>query len=150
MQTGSSTRIGSPGADAGCPGWIGPALGAAAIYLSVGILFALPASHVRAWRFGAWAVSAVVYATQVCYEHFRLRNSVHRSAAHVAFAAALGALGLAAAAVVYRLMNAQATQPAQALGFAVWPIITGIPAYLVAAALAAVLWKVAPDSICRP
>ena len=42
--------------------WFGTVVLVGAVYATVGIVFALPASHVRAWRFAAWVISAVAYA----------------------------------------------------------------------------------------
>ena len=55
--------------------WFRAVLLVGAVYALVGIVFALPASHMRAWRLAAWVVSGVAYATHVVYERFRLRNS---------------------------------------------------------------------------
>ena len=49
-----------------------------AFYAIVGIVFAIPAGHVRAWRLAAWVVSGVGYAIHLGYERFRLRNSFRR------------------------------------------------------------------------
>jgi len=37
------------------------------LYAFVGIVFAVPASHVKVWRLAAWLVSAVAYAAHICY-----------------------------------------------------------------------------------
>src|SRR5437667_348205 len=57
-----------------------------ALYALVGITFALPASHARAWRLAAWVVSGMVYAVHIGFERFRLRNSCLLTALHVASA----------------------------------------------------------------
>ena len=85
------------------PSWLRAILLVGAVYALVGILFALPASHVQTWRLAAWVVSGVAYAIHVGYERFRLRNSSLTAVLHVAWAAALGALGLAAGAIVHSL-----------------------------------------------
>ena len=63
-----------------------------ALYAVTGIVFAWPESHVRMWRFAAWLVSAVAYATHIAYEHFRMRSTPGRTARHVALAVALESL----------------------------------------------------------
>jgi hypothetical protein len=110
-------------------------------YALVGVVFAWPVAHARAWRLAAWAVSAVVYAIHIGYECFRLRNAPLRTAMHVAFAVALGALGLAVAANLHS-MGVPSTAGHRRLlliALAAWPAIAAVPAFLVALALAAML-----------
>ena len=100
-----------------------------AVYALVGVVFALPASHVHAWRLAAWGVSGVAYATHLGYERFRLRNALLSAALHVALAAALGALGLAVRAIAHSL-SATTTRQHQRLllvALVAWPVITGVP-----------------------
>ena len=101
-------------------------------YALVGIVFALPASHARAWRLAAWAVSALAYAIHLGYERFRLRNSSVSAALHVGLAAALGALGLAVGALAHSLSATTTSQHQRLLLVALvaWPVITGGPAFL--------------------
>ena len=103
-------------------------------YALVGILFALPTTHVRAWRLGAWAVSAVGYAAHIAYERFRLRNSPASAALHVALAVALGAFGLAVGANIHSLSAGSVNRQRQLLllSLAIWPVIAALPAFLVA------------------
>ena len=103
-------------------------------YALVGIAFAVPTSHVRAWRLTAWAVSAVGYAAHIAYERFRLRSSPGSAALHVALAAALGAFGLAIGANIHSLSAGSVNQHRQLLllSLAIWPVITALPAFLVA------------------
>ena len=104
-----------------------------AVYALVGITVALPASHAQAWRHAAWVVSGVAYAIHVGYERCWLRNSSLSSALHVAFGAALGALGLAIGAIVHSLSVTTSSQHQWLLLIALvaWPVITGVPAFLV-------------------
>lgn len=103
-------------------------------YALVGMVFAVPTSHVRAWRLAAWAVSAVGYAAHIVYERFRLRSSPGSAALHVALAAALGAFGLAVGANIHSLSAGSANRHRQLLllSLAIWPVITALPAFLVA------------------
>jgi hypothetical protein len=104
-----------------------------AVYAIVGITFAVPTSHARAWRLAAWVVSGVAYAIHVGYERCWLRNSSLSSALHVAFGAALGALGLAIGAIVHSLSVTTTSQHQLLLliALAAWPAITAVPAFLV-------------------
>ena len=104
------------------------------VYAFIGIVFAMPAGHVKAWRLAAWVLSAVAYGAHICYERFRLRNSPRSTAVHVALAAALGAFGLAVGANIHSL-SVESTREHRRLlllALGLWPIITGLPAFLVA------------------
>jgi hypothetical protein len=100
-------------------------------YAVVGVVFALPASHVRVWRLGAWLVSAAAYAAHIAYEHFGVRNAPRRAALHVALAGALGAFGLALMATIHSVLVASTSQHRRLLlvALVIWPIMTGLPAF---------------------
>jgi len=104
------------------------------VYASVGIVFAVPAGHVKIWRLAAWVVCAVAYAAHICYEHFRLRSSPRSGALHVGLAVALGAFGLALGANIHSLRLGSTSEHRRLLLLALglWPIITALPAFLVA------------------
>jgi hypothetical protein len=103
-------------------------------YSLVGITFAIPATHVQAWRLGAWAVSLIGFAAHIAYEHFRLRNAAVPAAVHVALAVALGAFGLAVGANIHAVSIGTSSQHRQLvlLSLGIWPVITAVPAFLVA------------------
>ncbi len=104
------------------------------VYALVGIVFAVPATHVRAWRLAAWMVSTIGYAAHIAYERFRLQNSPGSAALHVAFAVALGAFGLAVGANIHSLSTGSTNQhrPLLLLSLGIWPVITALPAFLIA------------------
>lgn len=112
------------------------------IYLVVGIVFAALAarasSHqgVVTWRLAAWVISGAAFVAQIAYEQARLGSSPRTSAFHAALAAALGAFGLAVAAVIHRHGVAG---PTGYVAFLVWPVIVFVPAFVAAFAVAAVL-----------
>ena len=114
--------------------WVGAAILLGVGYALVGIAFAVPASHVQAWRLAAWVVSAIGYAAHIAYERFRLQNSPGSAALHVAFAVALGAFGLAVGANIHALSTGSTNQHRQLLLFSlgIWPVMTALPAFLVA------------------
>jgi hypothetical protein len=120
--------------------WLGCVILAGVLYGFVGIVFALPSSHLRFWRLAAWAVSGVVYASHIGYEQLRLRNSRVDTALHAALSAGLGGLLLGVGAMVHA-----ATVPTHApywrflIAMVVWPIITFVPALLVALVITFVL-----------
>lgn len=92
------------------------------------------------WRLAAWVVSAAVYAAHIGYEHFRSGNSPRATALHAALAVAVGAFLLAVAATVHAgAVPSHAPYRRYLLALAVWPIVTAVPAFLVALAVAAVL-----------
>jgi len=121
-------------AQVGSKTWVRAALILGAVYALVGIGFALPAYHVKLWRLAAWVVSAIAYAAHVCYEHFRLRNSPRSAALHVASAVALGAFGLAVGANIHSLSLGSTNEHRHLLllSLGLWPVITAVPAFLVA------------------
>jgi vacuolar-type H+-ATPase subunit I/STV1 len=124
--------------------WVRAALLVGVLYLVTGLVFAALAksaasNQVRvAWRLAAWVISAAAFAAHIGYEQVRLRSSPRTTALHASLAVALGAFGLAVAAS----LHAQAVHrhfPAFAL--AVWPVLTALPAFVVALVAAAVLTR---------
>ena len=117
-----------------------------AVYVVVGILFgelAGGAASLRsrvAWRWAAWVVSAIAFGAHIAYEQVRLRRSPRATAFHAASAAALGAFGLAVAANVHAyLASAREHARALALSLVIWPVMTALPAFVVAFATATLL-----------
>src|SRR5213596_1062334 len=121
--------------------WVCAMILVAVSYVVIGIGFAALAKsdHVRLWRLAAWVASALVAAAHIGYEHYRLGSSPRPTALHAAGAVALGAFGLAVAANVHWLFAETHGQRSPVLALPVWPVIAGIPAFLVALAVAAVL-----------
>jgi hypothetical protein len=122
--------------------WIPVTLLAGVIYLVTGLVFAAlaagassPQGVVR-WRLAAWILSAAVFVAQIVYEQTRLASSPRTSAFHAALAAALGAFGVAVAAVIHRH---GAAGPKGYVAFLVWPVLVFIPAFVAAFAVATVL-----------
>ena len=87
-------------------------------------------------------VSAFVYAAHIGYEHFRIRSSPRSTALHVAFGAAVGAFGLAAAAIVHSLLTGTGNLRLLRIALLIWPLITAVPAFVVAFVLAVALAQV--------
>lgn len=123
--------------------WFAWALLAGILYLSIGVAFApLSVPSVFFWRLAAWMVSAVVYAAHIGYEHFRIRSSPHSTALHVAYGAAIGAFGLAAAANVHSLVTGTGNLRLLRIALLVWPLVIGVPAYVVAFVLVVVIARI--------
>ena len=127
--------------------WIAAAILIGVMYAVIGVVFAWPATHVRLWRLAAWLLSGAAYAAHIGYECFGLRNSPRRAALHVASAVAVGAFGLAVGATIHSLSVASTSQHRRLLliAFVAWPVMTGLPAFLVALGaselLARLPWK---------
>ena len=120
--------------------WFGTVILIGVLYGVIGIVFALPSNQVRMWRLAAWVISAAVYAAHIGYEHFKLRNGSRSTALHVAVAVGIGGFALAVAATVHSLFVPPNYQRWRfVLALVVWPVITALPAFLVALAVAAVL-----------
>src|SRR5438105_3718491 len=121
----------------------------AAVYLLIGIAFAefsdwatTNAMHLM-WRRLAWLVSGVGFAAHIAYGHLRLGNSRRTIAMHASIAAALGAGALAVAANLHEWMAASSYRPSIAIALVAWPLLTVVPAFVVAMIAAAVLnrWR---------
>lgn len=117
------------------------------VYVVVGYGSALldpsvPAQMRFTWRLAAWVGCGAVYVAHIAYEHFRLRSPIVVTALHVALAVAFGAFLLAIAATIHAV-----TVPSHAplwqflIALVAWPIITAVPAFVVALAIAAVLGR---------
>jgi hypothetical protein len=112
------------------------------VYLAVGVAFPNPSAADKnqfLWRLAAWVICAVAFAIHIGLEHFRFQNPARRTAFHVSVAVALGGFGLAAAANIHALAAGTGNRVLLALALVLWPLITGVPAFLVAFAIAAVL-----------
>jgi len=120
--------------------WFGTVILVGILYGVIGILFALPSNQVRVWRLAAWLLSAGVYAAHIWYEHFTLRNAPRTTAMHVATAVGIGGLALAVAATIHSLFVPPNYQRSRfLLALVVWPIVTAVPAFLVALVAGTVL-----------
>lgn len=119
---------------------IGVAILIGVLYGVIGVVFALPSGQVRTWRLAAWVVSAAVYAVHIGYELFRAHNSPRATALHAAMAVATGAFLLAVAATVHKtIVVSHAPYWRFLLALVLWPIITALPAFLVALVAGTVL-----------
>jgi uncharacterized membrane protein YoaK (UPF0700 family) len=118
----------------------------AAVYLVVGVALGAFASGstteaMRAtWRRLAWLISAIAFAAHIGYEQFGLGSSPRTTATRVSLAAALGACGLAVAANIHELWFAASYRRSLAIALVAWPLLTAIPAFVVAWVAAAALY----------
>jgi uncharacterized protein (DUF486 family) len=114
----------------------------AIVYPVVGIVFAFAASQGMAvfWRLAAWLVCVVAFAVHIWYEHFRLGSPPLRTALHVSLAVALGAFLLAIWINVHaRWSTAGHPRPFVFVALVVFPLVTGVPACVVALIVASLL-----------
>lgn len=118
---------------------------AGAVYLAIGVAFGALAgaatthAGVVTWRLAAWAASAVVYGAHIGHLRLRLGRSTASTAWHAALGAAIGAFGLAAVGPARAALVGGHGGPMWLLALVLWPLITGLPAFLVAYAAATLL-----------
>ena len=113
------------------------------LYLAVGLLSielagAADSNQMRSfWRLAAFVISGVIFVAHIAYEHFRFHNTARSTALHAAAAVALGAFALALAANIHDLGSASGYRPRMLIALVAWPLLTAVPAFLVALVLAA-------------
>jgi hypothetical protein len=93
-----------------------------------------------AWRLAAWLVSGAAFLAHIAYEHSRLRLPPRRIAGHVGGAVALGAFLLAVWVLAHGHWAAPGRQsPLAPLALVLFPLVTGVPGFLAAFVIAAIL-----------
>lgn len=124
--------------------WLGRALIYALIYIIVGVVFAQLAFHsgmlgARFWRLAAWLASAIAFGAHLQHERVTSARTIVAAGLHAATAAALGAFGLALAAIVHRQAAGLPRSGLLGAALIIWPVITFIPALLVGMAAATLM-----------
>lgn len=138
--------------DAYRPSWLPAAILAGVLYAVVGIVFSLLAgaasSHrgVLLWRWAAFAISGAVFAAHILIEHLRRGPPAAGTAWRVAVGVACGGFGLALWANLHELGSAAGFRPRMVVALVAWPLLTAVPAFVVALAAAAGLARVRPRS----
>ena len=131
--------------DSGGRRWLGRAMLVGMLYLAVAMASAALAGAAATeqlrffWRLSAFAISAVVFAAHIGHEHFRLRSPARPTAWHSSVAVACGGFALALVANVHDLGSASGYRPRMLIALVAWPLLTAVPAYIVALVAAAVL-----------
>lgn len=97
---------------------------------------------VKAWRLAAWLLSLVVFIAHLAVERRRRLRSVS-VARYVSGAVALGAMGVAALGPLRAHWGEPDRIRLALLSIVAWPILTGVPAFLVALTIGLVLDRVA-------
>lgn len=106
-------------------------------YLLIGIGTSMLAAEVsssvggKAWRLAAWLLSLVVFGVHLDIERGRDSRRV-RVAARVATAVAIGAFGVAALGPLRMHWSEPARLKLVMLSLVAWPVLTGVPAFVVA------------------
>jgi hypothetical protein len=99
-----------------------------------------PHTTVVAWRLAAWLVSALTFAAQIAYEHWRVRQGPLRGALHCSAGVALGAFLLAVWINARGYWDPSARHsPLAPLALVAFPLLTAVPALLVGLAALALL-----------
>jgi signal transduction histidine kinase len=118
--------------------WLTTAILIGLLYFAVGIAFGALAGAAASdqtqffWRLSAFIMSALVFAVHIAYEHFRLRNRPRSTAWHAAVAVACGGFALALMANIHDLGTAAGYRPRMLIALVAWPLLTGVPAFIVA------------------
>lgn len=117
------------------------------LYVVTGVTFATLAAasteRRSMLRLAAWVISAAAFAAHIWYEHARLRSSPRTTAVRVSLAVALGAFGVAVAANLHA--QAAPNHPRVVLALVLWPVVTALPAFVVALGAAALLARTRPS-----
>lgn len=123
--------------------WLVTAIFAGAVYSAVGRAAAALAAAATSdqmqffWRLSAFLISAVLFAAHIAHEHFRFHNKALPTASHASVAVAFGAFGLALMANLNELGSTSGFRPRMLIAPIAWPILTAVPAFIVALTLAA-------------
>ena len=130
--------------------WLGTAILVGVLYAAVGIAFSALAGAAASnqmrflWRWSAFAISAGLFAGHIGQEHFRRRHPARPAAWHASVAVAFGAFLLALAANIHDLGSASGYRPRMLIALVAWPLLTAVPAFVVALAAAAGLARTRP------
>lgn len=136
------TPIVTQSADRPSAQWWRATLLAGVAYLVVGLVFgalgraASPDQMKTAWRLLAWLLSLVIFAAHIRHEHLRVRSSPIRTALHTSLAVALGAFGIAVAAIIHGASGSTRQSSLLHLALVAFPVLTGAPAFIVALVVA--------------
>ena len=134
--------------------WLVDIVGAA--YVVIGIVTAALAGRaaspraVTAWRLAAWLLSLAAFLAHLVYDRMKPDSSSASSARHVAAAVALGAFLLAAVGPVRSHWGAPNFWRVAALSIVVWPVLTGIPAFVAALVAGSIIGRARVKGAERP
>ncbi|GAC1452678.1 MAG: hypothetical protein PVSMB1_00310 [Gemmatimonadaceae bacterium] len=127
--------------------WLPGAILTALVYLAAGLIFAALAGAAASgqmrvtWRAAAYVTSTIAFGAHIRYEYLRLRSSPLVTALHGSVSVALGAFGLAVAANIHAGSSGLTHHRLLATALVAWPLLTAVPAFVVALAATAVLTR---------
>jgi len=131
--------------------WLRAALVAAAVYFLIcGLALAELAGRAAtaearfAWRMTSWVIGALTITAHIAWEQFRLRSRPLAAALHTSLGVALGMSVLAAAALVRALVTHSGKPALLGLAIVLWPLVSGVPTFLVTLGAAFLFRAVAP------
>jgi hypothetical protein len=128
--------------------WVWAVISFGVVYLLAGLIASSLAKSAGSnqlrvmWRLAAWAISAITFFVHIGYERSRLRHSPTTVALHASLAVALAAFGLAVAASLH---GRAVQQHFPLFALVAWPLVTAVPAFAVALAVAAMLARIRPN-----
>jgi len=129
---------------------LGSVIVVGSIYVIVGVASAdlaqsATSSEMRqAWRLAAWILSLVVFVGHMLYERARPGNTTRSLALHVAAAVAIGGFGLAVVGPARAYWGTERFWRVTILSLVLWPLLLGLPAFLVALAAGSALERWTP------
>jgi hypothetical protein len=118
--------------------WLPAAVLLGVVYCVIGVAFgafarwAASSSTRATWNRLAFVAAGIAFTAHIAYEHFRLGNSSRIIASHTSIAVALGAFGLALVANVNDLASVSGYRPKMLIAVVAWPVLTAVPAFIVA------------------
>ncbi|MCM3902477.1 MAG: hypothetical protein ND866_12285 [Pyrinomonadaceae bacterium] len=123
--------------------WLRAVVLLGAVYFIIGVAFGAFArwsasnSMRETWNRLAFLASGIAFSVHVFYEHFRLGNSPRTAASHASIAVAVGAFALALKANIHDLGSASGYRPRMLIALVAWPLLTAVPAFIIALVVAA-------------
>ena len=91
---------------------------------------------VKVWRLTAWLSSVVIFVGHILYDRYKLSDSASRTARMAAFSVMIAVFALAIIGPVLAHRNSADFWRSGVLSVLLWPLLTGIPAFIVALAIA--------------
>ena len=131
--------------------WLWILLAGGVAYLIIGQVFAFFAGAAAsantrlAWRLAAWILSGVLFTLHIRFERTRFHSTAKTTAMRTSLAVGLGAFLIAVVAIARTRVN-PAPISLRLLALVLFPLITMLPAFLVAFVLASTLWKPRPST----
>lgn len=119
-------------------GWLRITILVGVFYLAIGLVSGALAGTAASsqmrffWRLSAFVLSGIVFGCQITYEHFQGPPQASGLAGRVSLSVAFGAFLLALAANIHDLVSPSGYRPRMLIALVAWPLLTAVPAFLVA------------------